>query len=54
MSVTDLTFKIQTDTTKPCNFVAYKVLDIRSLYLVAGVVKEQIADVTIKTFKCKC
>jgi len=54
MSVTDLTFIMQTDATKLRNFTAHKVLNIRPLYLVAHVVKEQIAYVTFKTFKCKC
>ena len=54
MSVTDLTFIMQTEATKPCSFVAYTVLKIRCLYLVARVVKEKIADVTFKTFKYKC
>jgi hypothetical protein len=54
MPLTDLTFIMQPDVTKLCNFVAYTVLNVRCLYLVARVVKEKIADVTLKIFKCKC
>ena len=54
MSVTDLTFIMQTDATILCSFVAYTVLKIRCLCLVARVVKEKIDDVTFKTFKYKC
>jgi len=54
MPVTDLAFIMQPDITKLCSFVAYTVLNFRCLYLVVRVVKEKIADVTLKTFKCKC
>jgi hypothetical protein len=45
---------MQTDTTKLCSFAAYIDLNTRCLNLAARVVKEKIADVTFKTFKCKC